>query len=277
MSQKKETVLITGGSAGIGKIAAAEIAGKGYQVYAAARRLQKMEGLRESGIHPIRMDLSDSRSIQEGVKEIFSLSPGIDILINNAGYGSYGAVEDVPLQEARRQFEVNLFGLAELTKAVLPGMREKGRGRIINVSSIAGRIHAPYAAWYHASKHALEGFNSCLRSEVSPYGIKVISIQPGPIRTEWLNISAENLLKYSGRGAYSDEVSKVAASYKNLFSKPFTSAPPEKIAGVIVKAATASRPSTRYVCPAGAKLALLLRWGLPDRALDFLTRKAVGL
>lgn len=277
MDRKMQTVLITGGSSGIGRIAALEIAELGYRVYTAARRLDKMEDLRKSGIHPLKIDLTDSQSIRQGMEKILSQSGGVDILINNAGYGSYGSVEEVPMEEARRQFDVNLFGLAEITRTVLPGMRERGRGRIINVSSIAGRIHAPYAAWYHASKHALEGFNSCLRTEVSPFGIEVISVQPGPIRTEWLDISAENLLKQSGRGPYADEVGKVASSYRRLFAQPFTSAAPEKIAGVIVKAATASRPPTRYVCPAGAKMMLLLRWGLPDRILDFLTRKAVGL
>ena len=249
------TVLITGGSAGIGMIAARDLAERGYTVYAAARGLEKMEPLKAFGIHPVRMDLTKTDSIKSGLDEIFSLTGDIDILINNAGYGSYGAVEDVPMEEARRQFEVNLFGLAELTKAVLPGMRKKGKGRIINISSIAGRIHTPFASWYHASKHALEEFNSCLRTEVSPYGIKVISIQPGPVRTGWLEISTSNLVKNSGRGAYARE----------------------KIAEVIVKAATSRKPATRYIAPFGAKLMLLLRWILPDRILDFITRKSIGL
>ncbi len=271
------TVLITGGSAGIGMIAARDLAERGYTVYAAARGLEKMEPLKAFGIHPVRMDLTKTDSIKSGLDEIFSLTGDIDILINNAGYGSYGAVEDVPMEEARRQFEVNLFGLAELTKAVLPGMRKKGKGRIINISSIAGRIHTPFASWYHASKHALEGFNSCLRTEVSPYGIKVISIQPGPVRTGWLEISTSNLVKNSGRGAYAREVATVCKSFEKIFSIPFASASPEKIAGVIVKAATSRKPATRYIAPFGAKLMLLLRWILPDRILDFITRKSIGL
>ena len=271
------TVLITGGSAGIGMIAARELAERGYTVYAAARGLEKMEPLKTFGIHPVRMDLTNTASIKTGLDEIFSLSGGIDILINNAGYGSYGAVEDVPIEEARRQFEVNLFGLAELTKAVLPGMRKKGKGRIINISSVAGRIHTPFATWYHASKHALEGFNSCLRTEVSPYGIKVISIQPGPIRTGWLDISINNLMKNSGHGPYAGEVTAVCKSFEKIFSIPFASASADKIAGVIVKAATTRKPATRYVAPFGARLMLFLRWILPDRVLDFVTRKSIGL
>ena len=171
-------VLVTGASSGIGLIASRMLAEKKFTVYAAARRLDKMEPLKAYGIHTLRMDLTDSDSIRVGISEILDQSGGIDILVNNAGYGSYGAVEDVPMEEARRQFDVNLFGLAEITRAVLPGMRERRQGRIINVSSIAGRIHTPFAAWYHASKHAVEGFNSCLRTEVSPYGIDVVSIQP---------------------------------------------------------------------------------------------------
>lgn len=272
-----KTVLITGGSAGIGMIAARSLAEKGYTVYAAARRLEKMEPLKASGVHPVRMDLTDNASIESGLKKILSLSGGIDILINNAGYGSYGAVEDVPIEEARRQFEVNLFGLAELTRAVLPGMRKKKKGRIINISSIAGRIHTPFAAWYHASKHALEGFNSCLRTEVSPYGIDVVSIQPGPIRTGWLEISASNLIKRSGSGAYAGEVEAVSRSFKKIFSIPFTSASAEDIARVIVKSATVKKPATRYIAPFGARLMLFLRWILPDRIMDFVTRKSIGL
>jgi len=272
-----KTVLITGGSAGIGMIAARSLAEKGYTVYAAARRLEKMEPLKASGVHPVRMDLTDNASIESGLKKILSLSSGIDILINNAGYGSYGAVEDVPIEEARRQFEVNLFGLAELTRAVLPGMRKKKKGRIINISSIAGRIHTPFAAWYHASKHALEGFSSCLRTEVSPYGIDVVSIQPGPIRTGWLEISASNLIKRSGSGAYAGEAETVSRSFKKIFSIPFTSASAEDIARVIVKSATVKKPATRYIAPFGARLMLFLRWILPDRIMDFVTRKSIGL
>lgn len=272
-----KSVLITGASAGIGKIAARRLAEEGFNVYAAARRMEEMESLKSSGVHPVRMDLTDSASIHLGLEEILSVSGGIDILINNAGYGSYGAVEDVPVDEGRRQFEVNLFGLAEVTRAVLPGMREKRSGRIINISSIAGRIHTPFAAWYHASKHALEGFNSCLRTEVSPYGIDVISVQPGPIRTGWLAISESNLLKASGSGAYAEEARAVADSFKQIFSIPFASASPEQVAGIIIKAATVRKPATRYITPASAKLMLFLRWVLPDRMLDFITRKTIGL
>ena len=272
-----KNILITGGSAGIGKIVARDLAERGYTVYAAARSLEKMETLKTSGVRPFRIDLTDSESIKNGLNEILSLSGGIDILINNAGYGSYGAVEDVPIEEARRQFEVNLFGLAELTRAVLPGMREKKKGRIINISSIAGRIHTPFAAWYHASKHALEGFNSCLRTEVSPYGIDVVSIQPGPIRTGWLEISANNLMKCSGSSAYARDAATVSRSFKKIFSIPFASASAEEIARVIVKSATVKKPATRYIAPFGARMMLFLRWILPDRILDFVTRKSIGL
>ena len=273
----KKIVLVTGASSGIGLIASRMLAENDFTVYAAARRLDKMEPLKASGVHVLGMDLTDGDSIRIGIDEILDRSGGIDILVNNAGYGSYGAVEDVPMEEARRQFDVNLFGLAEITRAVLPGMRERRQGRIINVSSIAGRIYTPFAAWYHASKHAVEGFNSCLRTEVSPYGIDVVSIQPGPIRTGWLDISEQNLMKHSGSGPYSREAAAVARSFNKIFASRFTSASPEKIAGVIVKAATVRKPATRYISPFGARMTLLLRWALPDRILDFLTRKSIGL
>jgi len=138
-------------------------------------------------------------------------------------------------------------------------------------------LNPSFAAWYHASKHALEGFNSCLRTEVSPYGIKVVSIQPGPIRTGWLAISEQHLLEYSGSGPYAREAKAAAASFRRIFAVPFTSASPEKIADLMVRAATVSRPATRYVSPFGAQVMLFLRWILPDRILDLMTRKSIGL
>lgn len=270
-------ILITGGSAGIGEITARRLAEKGHRVFAAARRLEKMEHLKKFGIQPVRLDLTDSASIQRCLTEVLAMAGRIDVLINNAGYGSYGAVEDVPIEEGKRQFEVNLFGPAEITRALLPGMREQKEGRIINISSIAGRIHTPFAAWYHASKHALEGFNSCLRTEITPYGIDVISIQPGPIRTNWLTISEEHLLEASGGSAYADEVKTMSASFSKIFKLPLASASPEQIAAIIVKAATTPRPKTRYIAPFGARIMLFLRWILPDRILDAATRKSLGL
>jgi NAD(P)-dependent dehydrogenase (short-subunit alcohol dehydrogenase family) len=172
-----KVVLITGASSGIGKEAARTLKKAGSVVYAAARRSEMMKDLESDGIRVLQLDLTEEDSIEACVKSIIERDGRIDILVNNAGYGSYGAIEDVPISEARRQFEVNLFGLARLTQAVLPSMRAKRFGRIVNISSIAGKIYTPFGGWYHATKFALEGFSDCLRLEVEPFGINVVVVE----------------------------------------------------------------------------------------------------
>src|SRR5690349_11235995 len=152
-----KVALVTGASSGIGEATALKLQALGYTTYAAARRVQRMEHLTKSGIRPLAMDVTDEESMQSGIKQILAEQGRIDVLVNNAGYGSYGALEDVPMSEARNQFEVNVFGLARLTQLVLPHMRRQRHGRIINVSSIGGRIHEPLGDWYHATKFAVEG------------------------------------------------------------------------------------------------------------------------
>jgi short-subunit dehydrogenase len=196
-----KVVLITGASSGIGKEAARTLKKTGSVVYGAARRSEMMKDLESDGIRVLQLDLTDEDSVEACVKSIIEREGRIDILVNNAGYGSYGAIEDIPISEARRQFEVNLFGLARLTQAVLPSMRAKRFGRIVNISSIAGKIYTPFGGWYHATKFALEGFSDCLRLEVEPFGINVVVVEPGGIKTEWGTIAAEHLRKTSGSGA----------------------------------------------------------------------------
>ncbi len=189
--------LVTGGSSGIGEATARRLHELGWTVYAAARRTDRMAGLAGLGIHALALDVTDEASTAAAVDQIIGEQGRIDVLINNAGYGSYGALEDVPLSEARYQFEVNVFGLARLTQLVLPHMRRQRRGRIINVSSIGGRIHEPLGDWYHATKFAVEGLSDSLRAELRPFGIDVVVIQPGAVRTEWGAIAAQNLRRMS--------------------------------------------------------------------------------
>ena len=179
-----KVALVTGGSSGIGEATAVKLQELGYTIYAAARRVQRMEHLSTSGIRPLAMDVTDDESMQSGVKQILAEAGRIDILVNNAGYGSYGALEDVPLSEARNQFEVNVFGATRLTQLVLPSMRQQHSGTIVNVTSMGGRIYTPLGAWYHATKFALEAISDCLRIEVEPFGINVVVIEPGGINTE---------------------------------------------------------------------------------------------
>ena len=201
MSPKPRPVaLITGASSGIGHATALALAASGWVVYGAARRVDRMQELEASGCHVLEMDVTDDASLRAGVDRILTEQHRLDVLVNNAGYGSYGALEDVPIDEARRQFEVNVFGLARLTQLVLPTMRALGRGRIINVSSIGGRIYEPIGSWYHATKFAVEGLSDSLRIELAPHGIDVVIIQPGPIRTEWNTISRRSAEEYSGDG-----------------------------------------------------------------------------
>jgi short-subunit dehydrogenase len=262
----KQVVLITGASAGIGKETAKLLVEKGCIVYGAARRMDKMQDLTQFGVKLLDMDVTDDESMIKGVNEIVQNENRIDVLVNNAGYGSYGALEDVPIAEAKYQFEVNVFGLARLTQLVLPHMRAQRSGKIINISSVGGKIGEPHGAWYHATKFAVEGLSDCIRLELKQFGIDVIVIQPGAIKTEWNTIARENMLKTSGNTAYKDLVAKHVNFFKNGDEK--MASEPIVIAKVIAKAVMASRPKTRYIAGAGAKPILFLRRILPDRLFD---------
>jgi NAD(P)-dependent dehydrogenase (short-subunit alcohol dehydrogenase family) len=271
---KDKTALITGASSGIGKETAKALLEEGYTVYAAARRVEKMKDLERIGAKPIAMDVTDDDSMVSGVNSILEREGSIDILINNAGYGSYGAIEDVPIDEARRQFEVNVFGLARLTQLVLPGMRQNRYGKVVNISSMGGKIYTPFGGWYHATKHALEGFSDCLRWETAPFGIDVIVIEPGGIATPWGQIAANNLKKTSGSGAYAEAAIKAADGTAEMYSGDRLS-PPRLIAETILKAVTARRPKTRYAVGFMARPVIFLRWLLSDRMFDrIITRMA---
>jgi len=246
-----KTVLVTGASAGIGYATAELLLRSGYKVFAGARRVEKMRGLEALGGRTFRLDVTEELSLKSALDEVLKDGGRLDVLINNAGYGAHGAVEDVPLDEARRQFEVNLFSLARLTQLALPHMRGAGGGTIINISSIAGKISMPTGGWYHASKHAVESYSDALRLEVAQFGIKVIIIEPGPIRTEWDNTALVNLEKYSGAGAYGPLVKRLTEKFRAGYR---SGAPgPEVVAEVILKALRARRPAARYPVPFSAR------------------------
>ena len=269
---------MTGASSGIGEQAALSLLAKGYTVYGVARRVERMQGLADKGVHVIAMDITDDESASSGVKQILEEAGRLDVLVNNAGFGSYGALEDVAIDDARYQFEVNIFGLARITQLVLPTMRAQGSGRIINISSIGGRIYEPLGGWYHSTKFALEGLSDSLRMELKPFGIQVVVVQPGAIKTEWGGIAATNLQKTSGSGAYAKQAEKIA----NLLSAAdsdsrFAGSDPSVIAKVITKAATARRPRIRYAAGAGAKPALYARRMLTDRAFDRVINLLTGV
>ena len=211
----KKIVLITGVSAGIGKETAKLLLEQGYTVYGAARRLDKMADIKALGVKILEMDITNDDALAEGIDTIITAEGRIDVLINNAGFGSYGAVEDVPMSDARYQLEVNLFGTARLIQLVLPYKRKQCYGRIINISSIGGKFAGPLGGWYHASKFALEGLSDSLRNEVKPFGIDVVVIEPGGVKSEWSDIAGENVLKTSGNGAYKNIAQKFSELVKN--------------------------------------------------------------
>ncbi|WP_037603534.1 oxidoreductase [Streptacidiphilus rugosus] len=271
MSSK--VVLVTGASSGIGEAVAVALQSRGCTVYAAARRTGRMAHLADRGIRPLPLDVTDPASCRTAVEKITEDCGGVDVLVNNAGYGSYGAVEDVPLREARAQFDVNVFGCAELIRLVLPHMRERRSGRIVNVGSMGGRIHTPLGGWYHATKFALEGLSDCLRLELKPFGIDVVVVEPGSIRTEWGGIAAKKLRETSGHGPYAGQAQAMARTLDGEANTRFVS-PPSVVAEAVVRAVTAPRPRTRYVVGAGARPLIVLRGVLPDRAFDTLMRVA---
>ena len=263
----KKVALITGASSGMGKSTAEILHKQGYTVYGAARRTGEMNDLKQKGIGVLALDLTDDTSITTVANTLLEKEGRIDILINNAGYGSYGAVEDVPLEEARRQFEVNLFGMARLTQLILPTMRRQKSGRIVNISSMGGKIYTPMGAWYHATKHALEGWSDCLRLELKPFGIQVVVVEPGGIKTPWGTIAAENLKKTSGQGPYADMANKAAATTQEAYSgNRLTSV--DVLGKTIAKAATDPKPKTRYVKGFMAKPAITIRKWFGDRFFD---------
>lgn len=268
----KKVVLVTGASAGMGKETARLLAQSGYTVYGAARRTEKMKDLAQYGVHTLEMDVTDETSMVDGVAQILQNEGRIDILVNNAGFGSYGAIEDVPLSDAKYQLDVNVFGAARLVQLVLPSMRAKRFGKIVNISSIGGKMATPFGGWYHASKFALEGLSDSLRNEVRPFGIDVIVIEPGGIKSEWGNIAHESLIRVSGQTAYGGTVNSLGAAFRGTEAKAHG---PEVIANLVKKAVEAKRPKTRYVAGYMAKPAIFMRWLLSDRLMDRLVMSQV--
>ncbi len=237
-------------------------------VYTAARRIEKMKDLEQMGGHPIQMDVSNDENVENAVNRIINESGKIDVLWNNAGFGLYGAVEDVTIDEARRQFEVNLFGMANLTKKVLPHMRKAKSGTILNTSSMGGKMYTPLGAWYHASKHAVEGWSDCLRLETKQFNINVVVLEPGLIRTEFANVLYQPMLDHSGNGAYADLANKIAEATKATYDKPNATSPTAVIANTVSKIVNARKPKTRYRVGKWAKPMVWMRIYLGDSMFD---------
>jgi short-subunit dehydrogenase len=261
---RKPVALVTGASSGLGKDFSLRLLKDGYAVYSAARRLDRMNDIVEAGGTALAMDVTDEISMVTGVDRIIREQGRIDVLINNAGYGQYGALEDVPIADARKQFEINLFGLARLTQLCLPHMRARKTGKIFNISSVGGKLATPLGGWYHASKFALEGYSDALRMETRPFGIDVVVIEPGGVKSEWSGIAAQEAERISGKGAYAG----IAAKLTKLQASQRKEPPPSVITDLIVKAVRASTPKTRYHGGMLAGPMLFMRRYLSDRLFD---------
>lgn len=260
-------VLVTGASSGMGYEVARLLALDGYEVYGAARRVALMEPLKEFGVVPVALDVTSEESIAACLAAVGA----IDVLVNCAGYGSFGAIENVSLDEARRQLEVNVFGLAALCRAVLPGMRAQGYGRIVNIGSVAGRACLYFGGWYNVSKYAVEAFSDALRMEVRDFGVDVVLIEPGATRTDWGIIAADHLAASSEGTPYAEPALREAAAMRKAFGAAvFT--PPLKVARCIVHAATCRSPRARY--HRGAFSGAMIFWHsvLPSRWWDAIMR-----
>ncbi len=241
----KKVILITGASSGIGYDAAQTLAQQGHRVYAAARRVERMESLKTVGVQVISMDVTDEASMQKGVESVIQAEGRIDVLINNAGYGYFGAIENVPMEEARKQLEVNVFGLARLTQLVLPYMRKQRSGRIINTSSIAGKMVFYMGGWYNVTKYSVEALSDALRMEMKPFGIDVVMIEPGAIKTDWGVIAARHLMESSVGTAY-EQIGTQWAKNMDWFYKTNWLSSPKVVTKAICRAVNSRRPKARY-------------------------------
>ncbi len=270
-SMEQKVILITGASSGIGRDTAQALAAKGHKVYAAARRMELMEPLKEQGITPLRMDVTDEQSMAEGVRFILDREGRIDVLVNNAGYGYFGPVENVAMAEARRQLEVNVFGLARLCQLVLPTMRAQHSGRIINLSSVAGRTVIYFGGWYHVSKYSVEALSDAMRMELKPFGIDVVKIQPGAIGTDWGIIAADHLRQSSEGTPYEEEGTRWARTMDKMYRSRFLSSP-SVITRAILRAVDSRHPRTRYCTGRMAHLMVFFHNLLPARWWDAMMR-----
>jgi short-subunit dehydrogenase len=250
----KKVILITGASSGIGKETAKALIKQGNKVYTVARRIEQMEDLKSLGGYPIKMDITDELDIQKVIDTIIEKEGKIDVLWNNAGYGLYGSVD------------VNIFGLALLTQKVIPFMRKSKSGTIINTSSMGGKMYTPMGAWYHATKHALEGWSDCLRLELKQFNINVVILEPGIIATEFGSVLLESITKFSGNGPYSGIVEKLTEATKKMDAGGGSK--PSIIADTIIKIINNKSPKTRYLVGKWAKPMVFMRIYLGDKLFD---------
>jgi len=271
-----KAVLITGCSSGIGRATAERLARGGWSVYASARRAEAIADLKSAGCKTLALDVEDERSMAAAVAEIERAEGAIGVLINNAGYSQSGAIESVPMEKVRRQFETNVFGLVRLTQLILPGMRKQRWGKIVNISSMGGKLTFPGGGFYHATKHALEAISDALRFEVRGFGIDVVVIEPGLIRTKFGEAAVGSMHGVpSDGGPYAEFNSAVAKATAEVYEKgplAIFGGAPDAVAKVIEKALNAGHPKTRYTVTPSAKMLLGQRRLMSDGLWDAFLR-----
>src|SRR3954471_3263624 len=272
MATKAKTVVITGCSSGIGHATAEHLAGKGYTVYATARRPESIEDLGGRGCRTLALDVTDEESMKGAVAEVEQAEGAVDALVNNAGYSQSGAAESVRMEDVRRQFETNVFGLLRMCQLVLPGMRKQGFGRIVNVSSMGGKVVFPGGGMYHATKFSVEAISDAMRFEVERFGVDVVVIEPGLIRTAFGDAAVQSIHEGAeGDGPYADFNAAVGATTAGAYNGPLARiarAGPKAVAKTIERAITARRPRTRYPVTASARVLLAQHALMPDRVWD---------
>ncbi|MGW2619663.1 oxidoreductase [Streptomyces sp. NPDC001500] len=264
------SVLITGTSSGIGRATALRLAGRPeLTVYATARRPETLTELAAAGARVLPLDVTDETSMSQAVSAVEAEHGSVGVLVNNAGYGEYGTVEETGLDGVRRQFETNVFGLSRMTQLVLPAMRRAGRGRIVNVGSMGGRLVFPAGGYYHASKYAVEALTDALRFEAAQFGVKVSLIEPGLIRTSFGDVAAHTLAGSAApTGPYASLNTAAEEQMARSYRSKALSASPDKVAKTIERAVTAARPRARYVVTPAAKALIHTRRLLGSRVFD---------
>lgn len=272
-------ILITGCSTGIGRLTAEHLVDRGHTVVATARDVVTLEPLAARGVMTTALDVTDETSMNRAVKEVEERYGEVGALVNNAGYGEYGPVETVPVDEARRQFETNVFGLARMCQLVLPGMRRGGGGRIVNMSSVGGRMTFPGGGFYNASKYAVEALSDALRFETAPFGVSVSVVEPNLIRDTGFEgpVGASVSRNAAADGPYAGLRAAILDQMSRCFEPSGMSSPPLDVARTVRRALTDRRPRTRYVVSTGGKLILLSRRWVPELSMDRILRDQFGL
>jgi NAD(P)-dependent dehydrogenase (short-subunit alcohol dehydrogenase family) len=271
-------VLVTGCSSGIGAATAARLAAAGWTVYATARRPETLAELEAKGCRILALDVTDEASRKAAVDAVVEAEGAVGVLVNNAGYSQSGAVESVPDERVRAQFETNVFAPLALCRLVLPGMREQGWGKVVNVSSMGGRFTFPGGGLYHASKYALEALSDAMRFEVKGFGVDVILIEPGLIRTSFGAVAEREIGEATtDHGPYADFNRAVGDATVGAYEKGLLArlgGPPEAVAETIERALDAKRPKARYTVTGSAKALLAINAVLPDAGWDAMMRSS---